>query len=161
MGPMRLTANHVREFVGVSRTEFQRWLTVMPPYAEQQTQARKARVFEARDLVFFAAVRFLINEVGLRLDAIAGFSQCMRNDLSKLSALSAESRRVVLIFSSGKGWSIGADNELESEFKLEVDVTEIWFRVHQFLGLSSDWAQSNLPLGLTPVSDSNKRPLSA
>lgn len=82
MGSMRLTASHVREFVGVSRTEFQRWLTVLLPYAAQKTQARKARVFEARDLVFFATVLFLISEVGLRLDAVAGFSQCMRNDLS-------------------------------------------------------------------------------
>lgn len=159
MGSMRLTANHVREFVGVSRTDFQRWLTILPPYAAQLTQARKARVFEARDLVFFATVRFLTSEVGLRLDAVAGFSECMRNDLSKLSDLSTESRWVVLIFSSGRGWSIDTDALQESEVNLKVDVTQIWFRVHQFLGLTSDWAQSNLPLGLvpvSPVSDSNK-----
>ncbi len=161
MRPMRLTANHVREFVGVSRTEFQRWLTVLPPYSGQKTQARTARVFEARDLVFFAATRFLISEVGLRLDAVASFSQCMRTELAKLSDLSIESRRVALIFSSGKGWSVGADSTVESEFKLEIDVSEIWSKVHQFLGLTSDWAQSNLSLGLIPVSNSHKRQLVA
>lgn len=153
---MRLTANHVREFVGVSRTDFQRWLTILPPFARQQTQARKARIFEARDLVFFATIRFLTGEVGLRLDAVVGFSECLRNDLSKLSDLSTESRWVVLIFSSGKGWSIGADTLQESEVNLKIDVAQIWFKVHQFLGLTSDWAQSNLPLGLIPVIDSNK-----
>ena len=161
MGNMRLTANHVREFVGVTRTDFQRWLTILPPYAAQQTQARKARVFEARDLVFFATVRFLTGEVGLRLDAVASFSECMRKDLSKLSDLSTESRWVVLIFSSGKGWSIGADALQGFDFILKMDVAQIWLKVHQFMGLTSDWAQSNLPLGLIPVSDSNKRKLSA
>ena len=161
MVSMRLTANHVREFVGVSRTDFQRWLSILPPYAAQLTHARKARIFEARDLVFFAAVQFLTNEVGLRLDAVASFSDCLRNDLSKLSDLSTESRLVVLIFSSGKGWSIGDDALQESEFSLKMDVTQIWFKVHQFLGLTSDWAQSNLPLGLFPVGDSNNRQLSA
>lgn len=161
MGSMRLTANHVREFAGVSRTDFQRWLTLLPPYAAQQTQARKARVFEARDLVFFATVRLLTSEVGLRLDAIANFSESMRNDLSKLSDLSTESRWVVLIFSSNKGWSISADTQQESEVSLKVDVTQIWFKVHQFLGLTSDWAQSNLPLGLIPLRDARKWPVSA
>lgn len=157
MGSMRLTAYHVREFVGVSRTDFQRWLTILPPYAAQLTQARKARVFEARDLVFFATVRFLTDEVGLRLDAVSGFSECMRDDLSKLSDLSTESRWVILIFSTDKGWSIGADTLQESEINLKIDVAQIWFRVHQFLGLTSNWAQSNLPLGLIPVSDTNNR----
>lgn len=161
MGAMRLTANHVREFVGVNRTDFQRWLTLLPPYAAQQTQARKARIFEARDLVFFAAVRFLTVEVGLRLDAVAGFSEYLRNDLSKLSDLSMESRWVVLVFSSGHGWSISTSVQQESELSLKVDVTQIWFRVHQFLGLTSDWAQSNLPLGLVPVIESNKQQRSA
>ena len=155
MGSMRLTANHVREFVGVSRTDFQRWLTTLPPYAGQLTQIRKARVFEARDLVFFAAVRLLTCEVGLRLDAIVGFSECLRLDLSKLSDLSTESRWVILFFSHGKGWSIGADALQESDVSLKVDLTQIWFRVHQFLGLTSDWTQSNLPLGLHPVGNSN------
>lgn len=161
MGPMRLTANHVREFVGVSRTDFQRWLTILPPYVAQQTHARKARVFEARDLVFFATVRFLTSEVGLRLDAVASFSDCLRNDLSKLSDLSTESRWVVLVFSSGKGWSIDADTPQKFEINLKIDVTQIWFKVHQFLGLTSDWAQSNLPLGLMPMSDEKKWLLSA
>jgi hypothetical protein len=145
---MRLTANHVREFVGVSRTDFQRWLTVLPPYAGQQTQARKARVFEARDLVFFAVVRLLTAEVGLRLDAIAGFSQCMRSDLTKLSDLSIENRRIALEYSREKGWLMDSDDLTESELSLGVDVTRIWFQVHQFLGLTSIWEQSNLPLGL-------------
>jgi hypothetical protein len=145
---MRLTANHVREFVGVSRTDFQRWLTVLPPYAGQQTTARKARVFEARDLVFFAVVRFLTAEVGLRLDAIAGFSQCMRSDLTKLSDLSIETRRIALEYSREKGWLMDSNDLTESELSLGVDVTRIWFQVHQFLGLTSNWEQSNLPLGL-------------
>lgn len=161
MGSMRLTANHVREFVGVSRTDFQRWLTTLAPYAAEQTQVRKARVFETRDLVFFAAVQFLTREVGLRLDAVAGFSHCMRNDLSKLSDLSIESRCVTLNYVSGKGWSIDADPAHESHLNLKLDVTHIWFKVHQFLGLTSDWAQSNLPLGLTAVVKLNKQRLSA
>lgn len=153
MGSMRLTANHVREFVGVSRTDFQRWLTILPPYAGQQTHARKARVFEARDLVFFATVRFLTCEVGLRLDAVAGFSEYMRDDLSKLSDLSIEARWITLSYSREKGWSVNAGDPAESELNLAVDVTQIWFKVHQFLGLTSNWAQSNLPLGLVPLSN--------
>lgn len=148
---MRLTANHVREFVGVSRTDFQRWLTVLPPYAGQQTQARKARVFEARDLVFFALIRLLTvltGEIGLRLDAVAGFSQCMRSDLTKLSDLSIETRWIALKYSREKGWLLDSDDLTESELSLGVDVTRIWFQVHQFLGLTSSWEQSNLPLGL-------------
>lgn len=157
---MRLTANHVREFVGVSRTDFQRWLTLLPPYSGQQTQARKARVFETRDLVFFATVRFFVSEVGLRLDAISNFSECMRNDLTKLSDLSLETRLVVLAYSHDKGWSTSTDTLEESEFVLKVDVAQHWFRVHQFLGLTSDWTQGNLPLGLLPVNDFNKQQLS-
>ena len=161
MRSVRLTASHIREFVGVNRTDFQRWLTLLPPYAVQQTHARKARIFEARDLVFFATVRFLTVEVGLRLDAVAGFSEYLRNDLSKLSDLSMESRWVVLVFSSDHGWSISANALQESELSLKVDVTQIWFRVHQFLGLTSDWGQSSLPLGLITVNESNKRQRSA
>lgn len=148
---MRLTANHVREFVGISRTDFQRWLTVLPPYAGHQTQARKARVFEARDLVFFAIVRLLTAEVGLRLDAVAGFSQCMRNDLTKLSDLCIETRWIALKYSREKGWLVNSDDLTESELSLGVDVTQIWFQVHQFLGLTSIWAQRNLPLGLVAL----------
>ena len=148
---MRLTANHVREFVGVSRTDFQRWLTVLPPYAGQQTQARKARMFEARDLVFFALIRLLTGQIGLRLDAVAGFSQCMRSDLTKLSDLSIETRWIALKYSREKGWLLDSDDLTESELSLAVDVTRIWFQVHQFLGLTSSWAQSNLPLGLTAL----------
>lgn len=148
---MRLTANHVREFVGVSRTDFQRWLTVLPPYAGQQTQARKARVFEARDLVFFAIIRLLTGEVGLRLDAIAGFSQCIRNDLSKLSDLSIETRWITLKYCRKNGWLVNEDGLSAFELHLEVDATQIWFQVHQFLGLTSSWAQSNLPLGLVAL----------
>ncbi|MES2686790.1 MAG: hypothetical protein V4706_08185 [Pseudomonadota bacterium] len=158
---MRLTANHVREFVGVGRTEFQRWLTLLPPYAAHKTQARKARVFDARDLVFFATVRILVNEVGLRLSAIAGFSECMRNDLAKLSDLSIESRCVTLNYANSKGWSIGVDGVHDTQFNLTMDVAETWLQVHQFLGLTSDWTQSNLQLGLTPVGNSNKRRLIA
>lgn len=161
MRPMRLTANHVREFVEVSRTDFQRWLSVLPPYADQPTQIRKARIFEARDLAFFAIVRFLTTNVGLRLDALANFSECLRNDLSKLSDLSSEPRIVVLIFSSREGWSIRDASFQEAEFCLKMDVAQTWFNVHQFLGLTSDWAQSNLPLGLAPVSDADKWRLSA
>lgn len=148
---MRLTASHVREFVEVSRTDFQRWLTILPPYSEHQTEARKARAFEARDLVFFAMVKYLTSQVGLKLDAIANFSECMRNDLTKLSDLSTESRQVALLFSSDKGWSIDSGITQAFEVSLKVDVSHIWFRVHQFLGLTSDWAQNNLPLGLQPV----------
>lgn len=148
---MRLTANHVREFVGVSRTDFQRWLTVLQPYAGQQTQARKARVFETRDLVFFAIIRLLTGEVGLRLDAVARFSQCMRSDLSKLSDLSIETRWIALKYSRKNGWLVNEDDLNASELHLEVDVTQIWFQVHQFLGLTSSWAQSNLPLGLVAL----------
>jgi hypothetical protein len=158
---MRLTANHVREFVGMSRTDFQRWLNILPPYAAQQTQARKARIFEARDLVFFATVRFLTGEVGMRLDAVSRFSDSMRNDLAKLSDLSTESRWISLVFSSDAGWSINTDILQDSEVHLKVDVTQIWFRVHQFLGLTSDWTQSNLPLGLIPVNHTEQWKLSA
>src|SRR3990167_4040390 len=126
MGSVRLTANHVREFVGVSRTDFQRWLTVLPPYATQHTQARKARLFEAPDLVFFAAVWFLTGEVGVRLDAVANFSECMRNDLSKLSDLSTESRWIKLVFSTNEGWSIDAGAPHESDVSLKVDIYAIW-----------------------------------
>lgn len=153
---MRLTASHVREFAEISRTDFQRWLTVLPPYAGQPTEARKARVFDARDLVFFAVVRHLTSLVGLRLDAIASFSECMRNDLAKLSDLSTESRQVVLLFSSDKGWATDTGISQEFEVSLKVDVSHIWLRVHQFLGLTSDWGQSNLPLGLRPVADSSQ-----
>lgn len=148
---MRLTASHIREFADISRTDFQRWLTVLPPYAGQQTQARKARVFEARDLVFFALVRFLTCEVGLRLDAVAGFSEYMRDDLSNLSDLSLEVRSIVLSYSQEKGWSVNAVDTAGAEIKLDMDVTQIWFKVHQFLGLTSNWAQGNLHLGLVPV----------
>ena len=152
---MRLTANHVRDFVGVSRTDFHRWLTALPPYSTQLTQARKTRVFDARDLIFFATVRFLITDIGLRLNAVANFSEFMRNDLSKLSDLSTESRWVTLFFSNDKGWSIGADAPQESDASLKVDLTQIWSRVHQFMGLTSDWTQANLPLGLRPMPMSN------
>ncbi len=156
MNSMRLTANHVRDFVGVSRTDFHRWLTALPPYSTQITQARKARVFDARDLIFFAAVRFLVTDVGLRLNSVANFSEFMRNELSKLSDLSVESQSVVLFFSSGRGWSLGTDVTQDSDASLKVDLTQIWSRVHQFMGLTSDWTQGNLPLGLRPVSDADK-----
>jgi hypothetical protein len=161
MEPVRLTASHVREFVRISRTDFQRWLTVLPPYATHQTHARKARIFEARDLVFFAVVHFLTSSIGLRLDAVASFSECLRNDLTKLSDLSTESRWVVLRFSMENGWSIDAGASQESDVHLKMDVSQIWFRIHQFLGLTSDWKQSNLPLGLHPVSDTTKWQLRA
>lgn len=151
--PIRLTANHVREFVGLSRTDFQRWLTILPPYTRQHTEARKARVFEARDLVFFSIVRFLTCEAGLRLDAIANFSECMRDALSKLSDLSIEKRRIFLSFSLEKGWSVNTEEPIEFELTLAVEVTQTWFKVHQFLGLTSNWAQSNLPLGFVPLRD--------
>lgn len=149
---MRLTANHVREFVGISRTDFQRWLKTLPPYNSQATQVRKARVFDARDLVFFAAIHFLSTQVGLRLDAISIFSEPLRNDLSKLSDLSHETRWIELNYSTMTGWSIcSGQKQEECDFSVKIDVSQIWFRVHQFLGLTSDWAQSNLPLGLLPV----------
>lgn len=153
---MRLTASHIREFVEVSRTDLQRWLTILPPYATRSTEARKARMFEARDLVFFALIRFLICEVGLRLDAIAGFSEYLRDDLSKLSDLSIESRWIVLSYSREKGWRTRLDNATVVELKIEIDVTQIWLEVHQFLGLTSNWAQSNLPLGLVPMGNSRR-----
>ena len=101
--------------------------------------------------MFFAIVRLLTGDVGLRLDAVAGFSQCMRNDLTKLSDLSIETRWIALKYSREKGWLVNADDLTESELSLGVDVTQIWFQVHQFLGLTSSWAQSNLPLGLVAL----------
>lgn len=151
--PIRLTANHIREFVGLSRTDFQRWLTILPPYTRQHTEVRKARVFEARDLVFFSIVRFLTCEAGLRLDAIANFSECMRDALSKLSDLSIEKRKILLSFSLANGWSVNIEEPAEFELTLGIDVTQTWFKVHQFLGLTSNWAQSNLPLGFVPLRD--------
>lgn len=149
---MHLTANHVREFVGISRTDFQRWLKTLPPYSSQVTQIRKARAFDAHDLVFFATVHFLSTQAGLRLDAIGNFSEPLRNELSKLSDLSHETRWIELNYAVAVGWSIYSDpTQKESEFSVKIDVSSTWFRVHQFLGLTSDWAQSDLPLGLRPV----------
>lgn len=148
MPNLHFTAVHVRTFLGLSRTELQRWLGTLPPFCEAQIAPRTARQFSIVDLAFFKIVAELHLALGLPLRTIADFSPALYQYIDAPVGLNSPPARFFVNHEDRKAWSISVD--AAGAMSIAIDPAPIWDSVFQFVGLSFP-AQRELALGLVSL----------
>lgn len=138
---------HIRELLGVSRTDVQRWLSTLPPFSESPTQARTARTFTVSDLAFFSIVAMLHKQLEMPLRTIASFSVGLHALLNAPAASNAMPARYFANQVDGL-WQVGT--EIDGTVSLAIDSEPIWRAVYEFVGLKLN-PQSHLQFGLMAV----------
>jgi hypothetical protein len=150
MAVVRFTAVHVRSFLGLTRTEFQRWTSALPPFTQVQTQERNAREFSVRDLAFFAAVDLVHRRLGVPLRSITRHSAELYRHFQSQPLVGASRLHIHLVFDELGNCSL-AEN-VTGELALSIDTASIWQSVHRFVGIEEhDDLQRDLPFGLAAV----------
>lgn len=152
MNGLHYTAVHVRELLGLSRTELQRWLSALPPFNRAETKARSARQFVITDLAFFCIVANLHRRMGISLSSIASFSALLHEQLNMRAALTGTSVRICLNLSDEDSWAIST--ETQGSMSLVIDLEPMWRAVYQFIGVAVP-AQRELALGLVSLPSSD------
>lgn len=147
MAGLQYQAVHIRELLGVSRTDVQRWLSTLPPFSESPTQARTARTFTISDLAFFSIVAMLHKQLEMPLRTIACFSADLHALLNAPAASNTMPTRYFANQVDGL-WQIGT--EINGAVSLTIDSAPIWRAVYEFVGLEPS-PQSHLPFGLMAV----------
>jgi hypothetical protein len=148
MAGLQYQAVHIRELLGVSRTDVQRWLSTLPPFSTLPTQARTARAFTISDLAFFSMVSLLHKQLELPLRAIASFSADLHALLNAPAASNAVPARYFANQVDGV-WHVGT--EMDGSVSLAIDSGRIWRAVYEFVGLEPN-PQSHLQFGLMALS---------
>ncbi|WP_454719808.1 MULTISPECIES: hypothetical protein [Cupriavidus] len=148
MPNLHFTAVHVRTFLGLGRTELQRWLGALRPFCEAQTAPRTARQFSIVDLAFFKIVAELHLVLGLPLRTIAEFSPGLYQYIDAPVNLNSSPERFFLNHEDGKAWAVSLD--AAGAMSLAIDPAPIWDSVCQFVGLSFP-AQRELALGFVSL----------
>lgn len=148
MAGLHYTAVHVRDLLGLSRTELQRWLSALPPFNQAQITARTARRFTITDLAFFSIVAILHQRLGISLSFITGFSTLLHEQLDMRVALANTSIRIYLNQSDEGCWDIST--EVQGPLSVVLDLEPVWHAVYQFVGIAVP-AQRELALGLVSL----------
>ncbi|WP_257819032.1 hypothetical protein [Burkholderia glumae] len=158
MTGLHYTAVHIRSLLGLSRTELQRWLSVLPPFNQVETKARTARVFTITDLAFFRIVVSLHERLGMPLASIAAFSSMLHDQLDMRPALAGSTTRYYLNQTDEGTWE--TNTEARGPLSIAIDMEPIWWAVYQFVGIDVP-AQRELALGLvslpSPTAQENLR----
>lgn len=155
MAGLQYQAMHIRELLGVSRTDVQRWLNTLPPFSELPTQARTARTFTVSDLAFFSIVAVFHKQLDVPLRTIASFSSGLHALLNAPAASNAMPARYFANQVDGQ-WQIAT--EIGGTVSLAIDSGPIWRAVYEFVGLEPS-PQFHLQFGLMAVpSPSVKQP---
>lgn len=144
MAGLQYQAVHIRDLLGVSRTDVQRWLSTLPPFSKSPTQARTARTFTISDLAFFSIVSLLHKQLEMPLRTIAGFSADLHAILNVPAASNALPARYFANQVDGL-WRVGT--EIGGSVSLAIDSGAIWRAVYEFVGLEPN-PQSHLQFGL-------------
>lgn len=157
MKVFKLIAADVRQFLDLSRSELQRWMTVLPPYASTPTRVRSARRFLVRDLAFLRVVAFLHRDIGIPLAVIAQFANLIYEHVGAYLSVdgfpvpAGSSSGITVCLDADTGtWHVGQFNA-PSRFMLYVELNSVWSEVYAFLGLQPSSSQLALPLGLVRV----------
>ena len=148
MARLHYTAVHVRDLLGLSRTDPQPLLSALPPFNQALTKARTARQFTITDLAFFHIVANLHQRLGMPLSSIAPFSALLHEQLDMRAALTGDSVRLYLNQSDEGVWSAGSD--VQGPFSVALDLAPVWQAVYQFIGVALP-AQRELALGLVSL----------
>ncbi len=149
MASLQYTAVHVRNLLGISRTDLQRWLSALPPFRAAPTQARTARSFTITDLAFFSILSALQERLGLPLRTIADFSAALYDQVDARAALAGSAVRFFLTQGEDGNWQVSAD--ASGVLSLAIDPVPVWESVYQFVGVALP-AQRELALGLVSLS---------
>lgn len=147
MAGLQYQAVHIRELLGVTRTDVQRWLNTLPPFSESPTQARTARAFTVNDLAFFSIVALLHKQLDMPLRTIANFSAELHALLSAPATSNTMPARY-FVNQVDSYWRVGT--EIDGAVSLAIDLAPIWCAVYEFVGLEPN-PQSHLPFGLMAV----------
>lgn len=148
MTEFHFTAMHVRSLLGLTRTELQRWLNVLPPFNQAPTQARTARQFSITDLAFFSLVALLHRSLGLPVTTIARFSASLYDYVNRPSSLSSPAARLFLNRINESVWEVAI--EPAGDVAVSIDPQPVWKDVYAFIGLQMP-VQRELALGLVSV----------
>lgn len=138
----------------MSRTDFQRWLSQLPPFNQVVTQARTARRFTINDLAFFSLVGLLHRQLGLPLGDIAEFSFVLHEHVNRPSSLGTPAGRFFLNQFQKGTWTV--DPEAKGTVSLSLDPELVWNAVYQFIGLALP-TQRELAFGLVSVANPASR----
>ena len=149
MAGLQFTAIHVRGLLGLTRTDLQRWLNVLPPFDQAPTQARTARRFAITDLAFFSLVALLHRGLGLPVTTIAQFSASLYDHVNRPSSLSPPAARLFLNQGNESGVWVTA-LEPAGCISISIDPEPVWKDVYAFIGLQMP-VQRELALGLVSV----------
>lgn len=149
MAGLHYTAVHVRELLGLSRTDLQRWLSALPPFNQVKTKPRTARQFTITDLAFFRTVAELHQRLGLSLHSIAAFSALLHARLDMRAALAGGTVRLYINHAGEGVWAVGS--EAHGTLSVALDLEPIWLAVYGFVGVAMP-AQRELALGLVSLS---------
>ncbi|WNC89598.1 hypothetical protein RI103_18280 [Paraburkholderia sp. FT54] len=150
MSTIKITASDVRECVGVTRSDLQRWLSTLPPFATDGTEARHARQFQTTDLIFLLLIKALVKDIGLKLDVVASFSNQLHEQVSSTSFVERrESAEICLSMIEPGMWRLTSPSSEILSLTLRLQpAREI---VYRFLGVEAQSAQRDLPLGFVVV----------
>lgn len=148
MAGLQFTAMHVRGLLGLTRTDLQRWLSLLPPFDQAPTQARTARRFAITDLAFFSLVALLHRGLGLPVATIARFSASLYDHVSRPSSLNSPAARFFLNRVNEDIWE--AALEPVGGVSISIDPEPVWRDVYAFIGLQMP-VQRELALGLVSV----------
>jgi len=145
MTEFHFTATHVRSLLGLTRTDLQRWLKVLPPFNQAPTQARTARRFTITDLAFFSLTALLHRSLGLPVTTIARFSASLYDYVNRPSSLSSPAARLFLNRINESVWEVAI--EPAGGVSISIDPQTVWKDVYEFIGLQMP-VQGELALGL-------------
>ncbi|PCJ99984.1 MAG: hypothetical protein COA45_03995 [Zetaproteobacteria bacterium] len=146
--PDRITlkTKDICEALEIGRHQLRAWTDTLPPYCYRKTKERSAYRYDSVDLVYFAVIKHIINNFGLSLSYIGGFSDALYSCIREPQSLTSHS----FIFISEQGRKCGRLNPDGVNVEgLIVDLQPAQTLVYQFLGLPSQ--QTQLQLGLVKV----------
>ena len=89
MASITFTRKNMLEALAVKEHILRKWVDVLPPYAQENTEERHSRKYTGSDLLFFLIVKDLIETYGMNLNTIAKFSQNLTNFLLKPLSVSS------------------------------------------------------------------------
>ena len=150
MSTIKITASDVRECVGVTRSDLQRWLSTLPPFAADGTVPRHARQFHTTDLIFLLLIKTLVKDIGLKLDVVASFSGPMHEQVSSTSIVERRESAEVRVSMIKPGmWQLAPLEPAIVSFTLHIQpAIDV---VYRFLGIEAQTVQRDLPLGFIVV----------
>lgn len=145
-----LRVANVARFLELEKYVIHKWIGRLEPFASRPTRERSAIEFNGADLLFLESLRVLIVDAGISLEKVAQFSSQLYDAVQKPWAANGDEPLAIYRALDGQ-WQVGG-KITGSVVTIHIPLGEIQRKTLAVLGVTGEWQQRELALGLVNAS---------